>query len=216
MRIAFISTPFLAVPPRLYGGTELVVHELCEGLVAAGHDVVLFATGDSRTNAELRSLYLETQWPPEMLSDLNHVSWAMQQVADDGRFDLIHAHSAVALACGRLLPTVPLVYTIHHERDERLSAFYRHCQEVNYVAISNDQRRREIPLDHVEALADADASHEGLLGHLMLVAARIARESGLADKGFRVVMNSGVGAGQTVFHVHLHVLAGRSFGWPPG
>jgi len=156
MRIAFISTPFLAMPPRLYGGTELVVHELCEGLVASGHDVVLFATGDSRTNAELRSLYLEPQWPPEMLSDLNHVSWAMQQVADDGRFDLIHAHSAVALACGRLLPTVPLVYTIHHERDERLSAFYRHCQEVNYVAISNDQRRREIPLDHVEVI------HHGL------------------------------------------------------
>ena len=74
-----------------------------------------------------------------------------------------------------------------------------------------------IPLDHVAALADADASHDGeLLGHLMLVAARIARESGLADKGFRVVMNSGVDAGQTVFHVHLHVLAGRSFGWPPG
>jgi diadenosine tetraphosphate (Ap4A) HIT family hydrolase len=50
----------------------------------------------------------------------------------------------------------------------------------------------------------------------MLVAARVAREGGLADKGFRVVMNSGVGAGQTVFHMHLHVLAGRSFGWPPG
>lgn len=156
MRIAFISTPFLAVPPRLYGGTELVVHELCEGLVACGHDVVLFATGDSRTTAELRSLYLEPRWPPEMLSDLNHVSWAMQQVADDGRFDLIHAHSAVALACHRLLPSVPLVYTIHHERDEQLSAFYRHCQDVNYVAISNDQRRREIPLDHVDVI------HHGL------------------------------------------------------
>ena len=94
-------------------------------------------------------------------------------------------------------------------RDERALAF----KDIGPKAPLHDL---VIPLDHVEALADADASHEGLLGHLMLVAARIARESGLADKGFRVVMNSGVGAGQTVFHVHLHVLAGRSFGWPPG
>jgi histidine triad (HIT) family protein len=94
-------------------------------------------------------------------------------------------------------------------RDERVLAF----KDIGPKAPLHDL---VIPLDHVEALADADASHEGLLGHLMLVAARIARESGLADKGFRVVMNSGVGAGQSVFHVHLHVLAGRSFGWPPG
>jgi hypothetical protein len=55
MRIALISTPFLAVPPRDYGGTELVVHELVEGLIDRGHEVTLFATGDSRTRGELRS-----------------------------------------------------------------------------------------------------------------------------------------------------------------
>jgi hypothetical protein len=69
MRIALISTPFLTVPPRLYGGTELIVHELAEGLVRRGHDVELFATGDSRTSATLRSLYKGPQWPPEMLAD---------------------------------------------------------------------------------------------------------------------------------------------------
>jgi len=156
MRIGIVSTPFLAVPPRLYGGTELVVHELAEGLVARGHDIVLFATGDSRTTAELRSIYPQAQWPPEMLADLNHVSWAMQQVAAGGRFDLIHTHSAVALACARLLPAVPIVYTLHHERDEQLSAFYRHCQNVQYIAISHDQRRREIPLDQIDVI------HHGL------------------------------------------------------
>jgi hypothetical protein len=51
MRIALISTPVLSVPPRLYGGTELVVHELAEGLVRQGHDVELFATGDSTSSA---------------------------------------------------------------------------------------------------------------------------------------------------------------------
>src|ERR687884_686807 len=97
MRIAMISTPFIPVPPRRYGGTELVVYELVEELVARGHDVVVFATGDSRTSAELRFLYREAQWPPNPFTDLTHVSWAMQQVQDED-FDVVHAHSACTLA----------------------------------------------------------------------------------------------------------------------
>jgi glycosyltransferase involved in cell wall biosynthesis len=145
MRIAMISTPFLTVPPREYGGTELVVHELTEGLTARGHEVTLFATGDSVTSAELRSLYPQAQWPPEPLSDLNHVSWALAHAAREG-FDLVHAHSAVALAVARLVPGIPVVYTLHHVRDERLSAFYRYYPGIHYVAISADQARREVPL----------------------------------------------------------------------
>jgi glycosyltransferase involved in cell wall biosynthesis len=156
MRIALVSTPFVAVPPRLYGGTELIVAELADGLVERGHDVTLFATGDSRTRAELRSLYDVAQWPPEMLVDLDHVSWAMQQIAERDTFDVVHAHSAIALACARLLPGVPLVYTIHHERDEKLSALYRNCGDAHYIAISDDQRRREIPLRDVTVI------HHGL------------------------------------------------------
>lgn len=156
MRIAFISTPFLSVPPATYGGTELVVHELAEGLVARGHEVTLFATGDSATAAELRSLYPQAQWPPDPLTDLNHVSWAMQHIRQIGPVDVIHAHSAVALACARLLPAVPLVYTLHHERVERLSAFYRYCLAAHYVAISESQRRREVQLPDVTVI------HHGL------------------------------------------------------
>jgi glycosyltransferase involved in cell wall biosynthesis len=91
-----------------------------------------------------------------MLADLDHVSWAMQQVAEEGTFDVVHAHSAIALACARLVRDVPLVYTIHHERDEKLSALYRNCQDAHYVAISDDQRRREIPLRDVTVI------HHGL------------------------------------------------------
>ena len=156
MRIALISTPYLAVPPRLYGGTELVVYELAEGLVRLGHDVELFGTGDSRTSAQLRFLYDNGQWPPETLADVNHVSWALQEIGERGPFDVIHAHSAVALACARLGPAVPMVYTIHHARDEQLSAFYRYCQEPHYIAISDDQRGREICLRHVTVI------HHGL------------------------------------------------------
>jgi len=94
-------------------------------------------------------------------------------------------------------------------RDERVLAFKDIGPKAPFHQLV-------IPLDHIETLAEADPAHEALLGHLMLVAAKLARDGGHGDKGFRVVMNSGVGAGQSVFHMHLHVLAGRSFGWPPG
>jgi histidine triad (HIT) family protein len=73
-----------------------------------------------------------------------------------------------------------------------------------------------IPLRHVARLADATADDAALLGRLMLAGAKLARDAGYADGGFRVVMNNGADAGQTVFHVHLHVLAGRALEWPPG
>jgi glycosyltransferase involved in cell wall biosynthesis len=152
MRIALISTPFLAVPPRLYGGTELIVHELAEGLVKRGHYVELFATGDSTTTAQLRFLYPDAQWPPLMLPDVNHATWAMRQVIERGPFDLIHAHSAAALACSRFIPNVPMVYTIHHARDEQLSAFYAFYHDAHYIAISEDQCSREVPLPHVDVI----------------------------------------------------------------
>ena len=71
-----------------------------------------------------------------------------------------------------------------------------------------------IPREHLISLAHADQSLESLLGHLLLVAARVAREAGLND--WRTVINTGAGAGQTVFHLHVHVLGGRPMQWPPG
>lgn len=72
-----------------------------------------------------------------------------------------------------------------------------------------------IPKKPIAMLAHAEDEDSELLGHLMLVARRIAREEGYGD-AFRLVMNNGEAVGQTVFHMHLHVLGGRSFEWPPG
>jgi len=142
MRIAMVSTPFVPVPPHHYGGTELVVYELVEGLLDRGHEVTLFATGDSRTRAPLCSLYPSAQWPPGWFTDLNHSAWSLHQVAQD-KFDVIHAHSAAALALGRFVPDTPMVYTLHHTHDPELSAYYEQFPEVAFVAISGDQCRRE-------------------------------------------------------------------------
>ena len=73
-----------------------------------------------------------------------------------------------------------------------------------------------IPTRHVASLASATPDDAALLGRLMLTGAKLAREAGYGDRGFRVVVNAGADAGQTVFHVHLHVLAGRPLAWPPG
>ena len=73
-----------------------------------------------------------------------------------------------------------------------------------------------IPRDHVESLDDASQKDEGLLGHLLRVGARVANDSGHGEGGFRTVINTGEGAGQSVFHLHVHVLAGRRMNWPPG
>ena len=71
------------------------------------------------------------------------------------------------------------------------------------------------PRKHFASLDEATEEDAAVLGHLLLVAAKLARERGLLD-GYRTVFNHGRGAGQTVFHLHLHVLGGRSFRWPPG
>ena len=71
-----------------------------------------------------------------------------------------------------------------------------------------------IPREHVASLdAAADAA---MVGRLALFAAQLARKEGIAAHGYRVVMNTNRGAGQTVFHLHLHLLGGRDMGWPPG
>jgi histidine triad (HIT) family protein len=71
-----------------------------------------------------------------------------------------------------------------------------------------------IPKQPIAKLADADQEHQQLLGHMMLKAGEVAKQQGYED--FRLVINSGAPVGQTVFHLHLHVLAGRRFHWPPG
>ncbi len=73
-----------------------------------------------------------------------------------------------------------------------------------------------IPVEHLESLDEASQKDEALLGHLLRVAARVANGAGLTDTGYRTVINTGAGAGQSVFHLHVHVLGGRSLNWPPG
>ena len=73
-----------------------------------------------------------------------------------------------------------------------------------------------IPRKHIASLLDLETEDKGMTGHIFQVAAKLAREQGIAKNGFRVVVNCGTDAGQSVFHLHYHLLGGRHFGWPPG
>ena len=93
--------------------------------------------------------------------------------------------------------------------DDRVLAF----RDINPCAPSHVL---VIPKQPVTSLLDVTAENEALMGHLLYAAAEVARIEGLAETGFRVIINNGRAAGQEVPHVHLHVIGGRAFGWPPG
>ena len=73
-----------------------------------------------------------------------------------------------------------------------------------------------IPKEHLDSLDDIGRKDEPLLGHLLRVASRVANEQGLSEGGYRTVINTGAAAGQSVLHLHIHLLGGRQLNWPPG
>ncbi|MTI70479.1 MAG: histidine triad nucleotide-binding protein [Firmicutes bacterium] len=73
-----------------------------------------------------------------------------------------------------------------------------------------------IPKEHIKSLNEIHEDHKQLIGHIHLVIKKLAKESNIADKGYRIVSNCGKEGGQTVDHIHYHILGGRNLTWPPG
>lgn len=94
-------------------------------------------------------------------------------------------------------------------QDEKVFAF----RDINPVASTHIL---VIPKEHMASINEADPDKAELMGHLMVKAREIAAQEGLAEKGYRLVINCGENGGQTVYHLHLHILGGRAFQWPPG
>jgi len=94
-------------------------------------------------------------------------------------------------------------------RDEEVMVFKDlHPQAPTHLLI--------IPTKHMDTLVEAEPQDQMVLGQLMLTAQRMANQFNLNEEGYRLVLNVGAGAGQAVFHLHLHLLSGRKFEWPPG
>jgi len=95
-----------------------------------------------------------------------------------------------------------------HEDDVCVAFNDLHPQAPTHILV--------IPKEHFDSLDKTEASNKETLGHLMLTAASIARDKGFASGGYRVVINTNEDGGQTVFHLHVHLLGGRQFVFPPG
>ena len=91
-----------------------------------------------------------------------------------------------------------------------------HCVVIRDINPQAPTHLLVIPREHLESLDDATQREEALLGHLLRIGARMANSQDHGDNSYRTVINTGAGAGQSVFHLHVHVLAGRSMNWPPG
>jgi len=145
MRIAQVAPPFESVPPMRYGGTERVVSLLTEELVRRGHDVTLFASGDSVTTARLVPTVEASLWTQDEVHDaLPYWSITLGEAyrrARDGEFDVIHSHlDYQAFACAALCST-PTVTTLHGRLDlPDLPRLYAHYPESGVISISDSQR----------------------------------------------------------------------------
>ena len=145
MRIALIVPPFISVPPKKYGGTELFAGHLALGLDKLGLDVVVYTNGESTIPVEKRWLYPDSLWPIDTeihtdLRDINHGAWAVQDAAESA--DIIHISNAPSLVHSRFVD-VPFVYTIHHSYDKGLSDLYSYYPDAWYVSISEFQGKLE-------------------------------------------------------------------------
>ena len=153
MKIAQIAPPWIKVPPAGYGGTEWVVKHLCDGLTAAGHEVHLFATGDSTTPATLHALF--PRQLPEVMAlpgamtsyEARHVVDAVQYIVGAGDFDVVHDHSGFQLvAFSRYLDLPPVLHTVHCAFDDHAYPFYEQFADaVSYATISDYQRSQGPP-----------------------------------------------------------------------
>jgi glycosyltransferase involved in cell wall biosynthesis len=163
MRIGVISPPWFPVPPTGYGGIEWIVSLLADGLTAAGHDVTLFASGDSRTRAKLAAVY-ETAPSDQIgrsLPDLRHVLFAYERAAE---FDVLNDHTGpLGAAAGGLVAT-PVVHTVHGPLDGEPGDVYesiaRVAPSVGLISLSHNQRRPKPDLPWVANVPNAlDLAH---------------------------------------------------------
>lgn len=154
MRIAQVCPMWESVPPKAYGGIELVVSLLTEELVRRGHEVTLFASGDSITSAKLESVLPESLSLDSAVKKYNfyemlQLSRAYEQ-AD--KFDVIHSHMAPAAVSYANLVKTPTVHTLHGIFDKDNEELFFHGRRQRYVSISDAQREPRLGLNYVATI----------------------------------------------------------------
>lgn len=185
MRIGILAPIAWRVPPRHYGGWELVAGNLTEGLVRKGHQVTLFATADSITAARLQSVcprpLAEDSSQPSRVYEALHIASAFEHAHE---FDIIHNHAGCFALCYGRITTTPLVTTLHGsgaERDSRL--IYERHRDSHYVSISDKERELAPSLNYVATVYNGiDVSrfaHTTDPGEYLLFLGRLSPDKGV-------------------------------------
>ncbi|MGB2875188.1 MAG: glycosyltransferase family 4 protein [Gaiellaceae bacterium] len=198
MRVAVLAPPWFAVPPTGYGGIEWIVWLLADGLAERGHEVTLFASGDSRTKATLAAVFERA--PSELigrsLPELRHVLACYERSAD---FDVINDHTGQLGAVLGGLSSVPVVHTVHGPLDGEPGLIYeqigRVAPAVGLISISLNQRRPRPDLNWVANIPNAlDLEHypcQPHRGEYLLYLGRMNHEKG-AHRAIAVAIESGL------------------------
>jgi len=157
MRIALIGPPFIEIPPRRYGGTELFIANLAAELYARGHDITVYGNCDSAPACPIKWRYDHSAWPPDnglraQLKNADHTAWAIRDASSTA--DVIHLNDVVGLPFTMFINT-PTVLTIHHPHEPELSDQYVRYPDTHYIAIAEWLAR-------VEPMPLIDVVHHGI------------------------------------------------------
>src|SRR5215471_3364461 len=155
MHIGLIGPPYIEIPPRRYGGTELFIGNLASDLYERGFDVTVYGNGDSRLACRVKWRYEHAEWPLTesalpYLKNTDHSAWAVLDAAQSP-VDVLHLNDIAAIPYTSYVD-LPAVLTIHHPHEPTLSQFYDRYPGVHYVTIARWLARRErmpnIPVVH--------------------------------------------------------------------
>jgi glycosyltransferase involved in cell wall biosynthesis len=152
MRIGLIGPPFIEIPPRRYGGTELFIALLASELHERGHDVTVYGNGRSRLPCRVKWRYADAEWPLDdpvrpQLKNADHTAWAVHDAARS--VDVLHLNDIVGVPYTMFVDQ-PTVLTVHHPHEPVLSEQYARYPEIDYVTIARWLARREpMPRVHV-------------------------------------------------------------------
>jgi len=153
MRIAQIAPLWISVPPRAYGGTELVVSWLCDELVRRGHEVWLFASGDSKTKAKLVPIWPTSLWNANLRAPHAVFSLMYEKILEmQENFDIIHDHCEFYTCPYSKFLKPPIVTTLHHPLTEETIALYKRFPNINFVAISKSQKKQSHGVNIVKVI----------------------------------------------------------------
>ena len=184
MRIAVIAPPWVPIPPKFYGGTENVIDTLVRGYEAAGHEVLLFATGDSTCPVPTKHIYAEAQGLRinTVEPELRHVVHAYDAVRD---FDIVHDHTVMGPMYAERFADIRVVTTVHGPFDDERADIYRAMADrVHVVAISESQRREapDLRISKVihHGIEAADFPYSPTAGDYCVFLGRMALDKGVS------------------------------------